>query len=174
MVLQRQGLRLLMAVALAAALVFGGRSAQAQVTVTGFYSVSGSDVFYDLYVTNNGSSDLAVVTLTVPADPNFLLSSAVPSGFQINFDSSLGLLDLLEDSDPLTPEVFGPGTTIGAFHWTGTILSTEIPFEALDADLNSFTGDVTLTTAPEPGALALLGVGLSALGLFVRIRKGNP
>lgn len=157
---------------------FPWQSAQAQVTVSGEFieqTPSGSGFVFDFDVFNNTANTLALVDVTIPGGvtPTNLMA---PVGFQIVFDPGLGLLSFLEDSDPVTPQSFAPGSTITGFTFQTPTQIGPSSFSALDVEGNLFSGTTTLTAsstaAPEPGVLPLLGVAAAGqLAFTLRLRR---
>jgi hypothetical protein len=121
-------------------------------------------------VTNNTAITLDLVDLDLSAVQPAPLTA--PNGFTTVYDNGLNLLTFAEDANPLTPQSFAPGSTVGLFTFrrTGTPV-TSAPFTALDRQNNFLPGTANFvqTAAPEPGTLVLLLVG--AAGFAVRRRK---
>lgn len=155
----------------AAAVAVSGQAARAQVTITGFF-VPGPTFSYQLFVNNAGPETLALVTVDVPAVADAATNLAPPAGFLMAFDPGFGTVDLLEDIDPVTPQSFAPGTTQGAFIFNSPFNVRGTTFSGLDVQGNPFSGTISLSVAPEPGALPLmLSVGSLALGIVAAKRR---
>ncbi len=146
----------------AAVVVFTSQAARAQVTITGYYT-PGPNFTYQLFVNNASPDILAIVTVEGVGDATDLVPAP---GFLMAFDSGFGTMDLLEDINPVTPQSFAPATTQGPFFFRSTFDVHNTTFSALDVNANFFTGTLSLTAAPEPGALPLM---LSVGGLFLGI-----
>ena len=121
---------------------------------------------------------LALVDLSVPAlEGAVLLNPATfPTGFQIVFDSGLGLVSFLEDLEndlAPTPQSFAPQTTVGGFTFNSPFGPGNTSFTAtvLPAG-NTISGSTQGPggVIPEPGTLTLLGIALSP-GLFAARRR---
>jgi len=118
---------------------------------------------------------LALVDLSVPALPDAVLvdPATFPTGFQIVFDSGLGLVSFLEDLDPATPQTFAPGTTVPGFTFNSRFGPGNTSFTALVLPAgNTISGSTQGPggVIPEPGTLTLLGIALSP-GLLAARRR---
>lgn len=146
-------------------------NAHAQVSVSGsFFSIGGGLFQYEVDVTNGTSLILDLIDLDLSDVQSAPLTA--PTGFTTVYDSGLNLLTFAEDADPVTPQSFAPGTTVGLFRFqrAGTPVTTA-SFTALDRENNFTPGTATFTqsVAPEPGTLGLLAIG--ATGFLVRRRR---
>jgi hypothetical protein len=165
--------RLCLIVALGVLLLPG--TARAQITVDPTITFLGGLFHYEYAVTNNEPEDLVLVTLEgIPLDPGAILNLTAPTGFLASFDSGLGLVDFISDTD-----VFAFLTTVSGFSFDSPFSPQTIPFSALGINGSPFAGTTrgpagTTPVVPEPGSLPLL----SALGLtgtlFIRRRARKP
>ena len=124
----------------------------------------GGGIFqYDFSISNSGPDDVVLLTFTdAPvSDPLIAPSLTTPSGFLASYDSGLGLVDFLADSD-----LFAAGTTKGLF----SLQSSADPstnFKAFEA--LSTMGDIehgTINGVPDAGSTLLMAsLGLMALAL---------
>lgn len=162
----------LLATALAAALSAGITQAQVSVPSTVNFN-SGTGIYtYSYSVLNNGPTfDLAILNVPVAPGSN-LMNLTSPSGFEISFDSGVGILSFFEDANPETLPTFSPSSTRGLFSFTSPLAPASVTFDGLDASGNSFTGmtSAPAVAVPEPGILSLLGVTLMAPSLLARRR----
>lgn len=148
--------------------------AHAQVSINPSVSFSNGLYNYSYSVTNSTMDTLAITTFDVRALPNAVMTPTAPMGFDISFDSGLGLVSFFEDTDPNTPDTFAPGSTISGFMFSSPFQPTVSNFEALDVMGQSFLG-TTLAPAnvPEPGTLALgATLAFGAVGLL-RTRRAH-
>lgn len=146
-------------------------SAHAQApVVSALYTQSGSIYNYNFSVQNVGLFTLADISISVPTGINAVTNLSAPTGFQILFDSDLGLVDFLADSDPLTLEDFFPGMTVSDFLISSSTLLTERPFTALDDQGTLTSGTIRVSAAPEPGTLSFFLLTPVALLLASRRR----
>lgn len=147
-------------------------NAHAQVAVTPTVTFSSGLYTYDYSVTNNTMETLAITTFDVRPLADAVMMPSAPLGFDIAFDSGLGLVSFFEDTDPATLDTFAPGSTVSGFMFTSPYQPTVSNFEALDINGMSFFG-TTLAPAnvPEPGTVALaitLSLGMTGL---IRTRR---
>ncbi|OHB74976.1 MAG: hypothetical protein A2W31_11925 [Planctomycetes bacterium RBG_16_64_10] len=117
---------------------------------------------YDFSIENTGPDDVVIVSIVdAPlADPIIDPTLVTPVGFFGSYDSGLGVVDFLEDT-----ELFAAGTTTGGFSFqslSGPSNSFTV-FEALTPLGGFITGSVNQTVVPEPAALTIC----CALGLAV-------
>lgn len=155
-------------------LVLSGATARAQVSLTPIVAFDGTLYNYNYSVGNLGSLDLAIISFDVLPQPNAVLNPAAPTGFLINFDPGVGQVSFFEDTDPVTPQTFGPGSTVSGFIFQSSIAPGSSSFTALDVNGNAFMG-TTLAPIPEPSTLLLSVIAAASL-LFVRMahRKRQP
>ena len=148
-----------------------GSAAQAQVNLNSSFTFDlGTSLYtYSYSVLNGGAFDLALVDVQVPFGPNAVRNLVAPAGFNIAYDSGLGLVSFLEDADPFTPQSFAPGVSVGAFKFSSAFAPGRTPFSSLDI-LGNATNGVTTGAVPEP---ATLGWGLALLApvLIARPRR---
>jgi hypothetical protein len=159
--------RSLRGAALAGALALLATPAQGLMISATVTSVGG--VFHYEFVVDNDNptiADLVLVTITDAPIGDALIGPSLssPAGFVASYDNGLGLLDLLPDLGTLD---FPPGPT-GVFAFDSAFGPTS-SFRSFEAfTLTSFpvpevSGSVAIARAPEPGGLALLGLGLGLL-----------
>jgi hypothetical protein len=123
----------------------------------------GGGVFqYDVSISNTGPKDVVVVTIgdAPVGDPLIGPSLTVPVGFFPSYDSGLGKIDFLEDT-----ELFGVGTTHGgfAFQSSASPPANFTAFEALDLDGGFISGSITVVPEPTGIVLALSGLAVVAM-----------
>jgi hypothetical protein len=152
-------------------------SASAQVSLTPAITPIGSLFRYEYSVTNASDFELLLVDVQTLALPDAVKNTIAPAGFQISFDSGLGLVSFLPDADPDTPGTFAPGSTISGFQFDSPYAPDRAAFEALafddvNAQLVTFNGSTLGPTAvPEPGAIAWCLAG--GAGLFLLRRRNR-
>ena len=155
-----------------------GRIQADPITVTGSYSLQGSNYLYDFAITNHSLTDpdAKLVNVDFPSLPsNSIIGEAVapknygevtdPSGYVL-FDYNLGY--------------FPVGPTIDGFQFVDSLKLTSIAFEAVylsndELTLDTFTGTVSpqapVPTVPEPATVGLVGsASVILLGGFRRLR----
>jgi hypothetical protein len=128
--------------------------------------IGGGAYHYEFAVSNTGPEDALVVALNdaPPGDLMIKPSLVAPAGFLSSYDSGIGFVDFLADTD-----LFATGTTVSGFSFDSlgsppTYLTT---FEGLTINGNSFSGRIRYV--PEAGnTLILAGISLGALGVFRR------
>lgn len=169
-------------------LLLAPMTARAQVSLASAVTFNaGLSLFtYTYSVTNNlpvvvgdpTANTLALVDLSVPALPGAVLlnPATFPTGFQIVFDSDLGLVSFLEDLEndlAPTPQTFAPQTTVRGFTFNSRFGPGNTSFTALVLPAgNTISGSTQGPggVIPEPGTLTLLGIALSP-GLFAARRR---
>jgi len=138
----------------------------------------GVGVFHhEFTITNNTIDDVAVVSiLDAPiGDPFITGSLIVPVGFMGSYDSGLGVIAFLGNT-----QLFAAGTTTGGFEFDSAFAPTPSPsslftaFEALTVNGSFITGDVQSAVAQVPEAPPLLLLVLGVLSLWVARRLGEP
>jgi hypothetical protein len=150
-------------------------TAHTQVTITPSVSFSNGLYTYSYDVVNNTAETLAITSFEVPALPGAISSLTAPTGFDISFDSGLGLVSFFEDTDPSTLDSFAPGSTVSGFMFSSFYAPGVSDFEALDVNGVSYLGTTRAPVVPEPGTIALLGgmMGGGLLALRRRRRHSN-
>ena len=131
-----------------------------QVTLDAVVTRLPDGIRYDLTVNNSTLEDLVLLSLLDGplGDDRIGLTLSVPAGFLGSYDSGLGIVDFLGDS-----EVFGAGTVLTGFRFetSPTSVLGFGSFEALSVQGTIHRGAVNITAVPESGpglaTLVLLG-----------------
>jgi len=139
------------------------------ITVSPVVTQSGSTFHYDYSISNTTGLDLPVLDVAVTPGPT-VTNLMAPAGFQSAFDSVLGLVSFLEDTD-----VFSP-SPISGFMFDSLVGPSSTSFTAtlLDANFNVSTmsgstiGPAGSAAVPEPASLWLLAIAFCLLGLSAR------
>ncbi len=155
----------LLSCALAALSAFTSQgTAAAVITANVSFNAGTSKYLYSYSITNTGlMEDLALIT--VAGDPlGALMDTMAPSGFSLTFDSSQGSINFTEDTSIITPQTFGPGTTVTGFSYTSIFSPTSTAYSAFDSAGTEFTG-FTSAPIPEPTGLTLLTLACTATAL---------
>ena len=143
----------------------------AQVVVKTTVTPAGSLFHYDYTLTNNTANEIAIFTLEgLPTGGNVVQNLTAPTGFQAAFDTNLGLLSFIGDTN-----FFSAGTTSPDFVFDSPFAPGTSTFTALDVTGTEIKGSATAPSAvPEPGAVSLLaGVVLAGMGLRRRTLRHN-
>jgi hypothetical protein len=125
---------------------------------------------YDFSVENTGPDDVVIVSIVdAPlADPLIDPTLVSPAGFFGSYDSGLGIVDFLEDT-----ELFAAGTTTGGFSFqslSGPSNNFAL-FEALTPLGDFISGSVNHTIVPEPSSLVVCcALGLAVIATWRRSR----
>jgi len=135
--------------AVAFASLFAITVAGAQVVVTPAISSAAGITTFDYSITNNTLTDLVIVSISVPAIPGAVFDLAAPVGFLTSFDSGVGIVDFIADT-----ESFGAGATQSGFLFSSRFPAGPAAFTALDAAGTEITGSTVSAVVPEPGAIA--------------------
>lgn len=133
----------------------------AQTSVDILVTPLGGSFRYEVTIGNAGTDDLALVSLIdAPlGDPLIDPTLIAPAGFLASYDSGLGFVDFLEDSNS-----FAAGTSVGGFRFESLAGPTYFTmFEALTILGTPEAGSTTITVIPEPSTLILAACGLLAL-----------
>lgn len=149
---------LVLAAALLCALVLPGIAQAEPVMVNATVTMNGSLFRYNYSITNNTPLDISAITISVLSGSNAVQNLLAPSGFNIFFDSGLGLVDFVENT-----QTFTAGTTVSGFRFDSLFASNLTSFTALALDANGnpvIFGGTTLAPAaaapiPEPSTLLL-------------------
>lgn len=137
----------------------------------------GAGVFHhEFTITNDTADDVAIVSIVdAPlGDPFITGSLVVPAGFLGNYDSGLGIVDFLGDT-----QVFAVGATISGFEFDSASAPTPgqpslfTSFVALTVNLDEIRGDVQsrAVQVPEPPSFLLFVLGV--LSLWVARKLGT-
>ena len=150
------------------ALIVPCAASAAPVTVTSTSTANGLLFSYDFTVTNTSLPDLLSVTLTTPSQPNAVQNLTAPTGFSAFFDAGVGLVDFVSDTLSFTV-----GSSVSGFALQSPfqLSSTAFSTLSLDADQNPVVTTGTVSPAPEPASLGL--VGLALLSVFGLQRWGS-
>lgn len=156
--------------ALLCALAFPSIVRAEPVMVNATVTPSGSLFRYNYSVTNSASFDISAITINVLSLPNAVQNLIAPTGFNIFFDSGLGVVNFVENT-----RTFTAGTTVSGFQFDSPFAPQVSSFTALGLDASQnpiiFTGTTLAPAAavPEPTTLALL-----APGLLYLLRRRSP
>lgn len=152
--------RALLALTATLCLAGPGQAFQMHALVT---PLAGGQFHYDVSVINDEVVDVILASISdAPlGDVNITLSLTGPAGYGAVYDPILGFLDFVEDT-----LLFAASTTTEFFSFdtaTGPGLGFFDSFEAFTVNADLLTGTVDTTVVPEPGTLALLGLGLCSI-----------
>ena len=157
------------------AALLSASTAQADVIVTPSLTSSGTLFNYSYSVSNHTDTELAVINLAIPTQPDALTNLVAPDGFQIAYTPNEGFVSFLEGSDPATLKTFAPGSTISGFSFSSLFGPGPVAFDTLDIAGNATNGTTTGPAAPgavpEPGTLASFGIGGLLLAAAVLRRR---
>lgn len=108
---------------------------------------------YSYTITNNTPDDPFIIDIPVPADPAAVTDLTAPVGFTAAFDSGLGLVSFLEDtnfftSTPQSGFFFDSPDGPGSVTFQATVISTDT------GGLYTVSGP-TMAPVPEPAYLSL-------------------
>jgi hypothetical protein len=130
---------------------------------------------YAYTITNNTPDDPFILDIPVPADPLAITDLTAPTGFTASFDSGLGLVSFLENTD------FFTSTPTSGFFFDSPDKPSSVTFQA--TVLSASTGDIytisgpTMAPVPEPAYLSLCVLPLFAVLLILTgstpFRKGS-
>jgi hypothetical protein len=136
-------------------------------TIDGQATAIAGGFHYEFTINNNGPDDVAIVSIPdAPAsDPLIAPSLTVPAGFLGNYDSGLGIVDFIGDSD-----LFTLGTVKSGFSFDSSVspAANFSFFEALTIGGDFVTGPINfrLVGVPDGGSTLLCAfIGLLALGI---------
>jgi hypothetical protein len=123
---------------------------------------------YAYTITNNTPDDPFIIDIPVPADPADISDLTAPAGFKTAFDSGLGLVSFVEDSNYFT------STPQSGFFFDSPVAPGTVAFQAtvlsLSAgDLYTISGP-TLAPVPEPAYFSFLFLPLF-IGLLIQRRN---
>ncbi|MCC6444979.1 MAG: hypothetical protein IT210_16175 [Armatimonadetes bacterium] len=154
-------------------LLVSGR-ASAQVTLDAIVTANGTLFHYEYSVINGLADDLSIISFGVPQGLPAVQNLAVPLGFLADFDSGLGLVSFLEDT-----QAFTAGGTFSGFSFDSPFQPGSTLFSVLDVNGSSYEGTTQApagaaqTPVPEPSALSLLAAGLLYLPVRFRPRRSR-
>lgn len=146
-------------------LLIATSQAHAQVDVTPTVSFANGLYSYDYSIMNSSLEDLALVNINVTSGIFTIQNLMAPTGFQSVYDTNLGIVTFLSDS-----EVFGAGTTLNGFTFDSPYAPSATMFDALSLNGTPFVGTTQGPVVPEPGSIALLA-GLGMTGMLARNRR---
>lgn len=102
-------------------------TAQAQIVINPTVTNKGSLFHYNYSVANSTGNDLAIITLeSLPFGSSTVQNLTAPSGFQASFDTGLGLLSFLSDS-----QLFQSGQTVAGFQFDSPLLPKRTTYSAI-------------------------------------------
>lgn len=145
-------------------------AAAAPITVNATVPPLGSLFHYDYSITNDTPDDAFIIDVTVPMSLTAVTNLIAPLGFQIAFDSGLGLVSFIEDSSFFTPiptlgfsfdSPLGPAASI----FNATV------FSAASGIYNVNGPTESPAAVPEPGAAPMLAILALALPVLLRRRR---
>jgi hypothetical protein len=152
--------------------VFAAVPAEATPIVTATVTPTGSLFHYSYAITFN-PTDPEIVDLTINLLPGDTLTNrTAPVGFQMSYDSGLGLLDLL----PGLAGSFPLSGTLSGFAFDSPRRPLLTTFDALTILGGTLSGPTTgplgpASPIPEPVTGVLMAIGLGALGGRRAIQK---
>ena len=141
-------------------------TARAQLSIQSTVAPSGGMFHYNYKVSNFTDQDVAIVTLSGLFSSNLTVQNlTAPSGFVTSFDTNLGLLSFIEDT-----QTFSAGGVFGFFQFDSPFAPGTGSYSALDITGTSLDGitivpvAATSSAVPEPSTYALFGaVALTGL-----------
>jgi hypothetical protein len=136
-----------------------GPAAQAAVVVTANVTFNAATNLYRYaYSVQNTSAVDDVVLVSIPTMSVLGVSSiANPEGFSLTYDPSQMWVNLIEDSNIITPQTFAPGSTVAGFSYDSASAPGFVTYQAFDASGAEFSGE-TQSAVPEPSAALLCGL----------------
>ena len=141
-------------------------SAHAQVVTPTVTTLAGGIYHYDYSIMNTGTTDLFDVSIHVHPGANQVFSVMAPIGFTASYDSGLGLVDFLENTNS-----FATGQAISGFTYDSSLAPKSSTFDAnfapTSGGITTTSGSTLAATVPEGSSLPLLCSGLGALGVLV-------
>jgi PEP-CTERM motif-containing protein len=156
--------------ALALSIIAAGLAHAGTVDVSALVTPEGPLFQYDYTVTNNDPTVDDLPVLDIAVTPGISITDlTAPSGFETAYDSVLGLVSFLENT-----QSFGTAP-ISGFMFDSSVAPAATTFTANLLDLNTFeivtqSGSTQGPVVPEPSSLAACAVGGLAL-VFWRRRK---
>ena len=166
----RAGMRLGSMALLGVSMLLATRQGKAQIVLTPTVQQVGQEFHYDYSVINNSlDTTYYVVALQGLPGSTTVFDLAAPAGFKIDFDSHLGLITFLSDT-----QSFDPTTTVSGFSFDSFLqpTSTSIESTGFDALGNGvITEGFAPGPVPEPGVAPLLLAGLAGTVIALRRRR---
>jgi hypothetical protein len=152
------------------------------IVVSATVTQSGSIYTYDYTVTDNlppADNDVFLIDVSVPAVPGSVYGLAAPDGFKIVFDSGLGLLSFLEDtnsfnSTPVGGFMFMSLGAPGPTKFEASVLNSAYDLSTMDgATVGPGSAGTDPPPVPEPGTMLLTASGFSLVEVLRRVRHGR-
>ena len=142
----------------------------APIAVNATVTSLGSLFHYEYSITNNTLDDVFIIDVTTPKSLTAVTDLKAPMGFQIAFDSGLGLVSFIEDSSH-----FAAIPTLG-FSFDSPFAPVASVFNATVVNGTSVVYNLTGPTespaaVPEPGTAPILAILALALPVLLRRRR---
>lgn len=149
------------------ALLAVGSGARADLTLTPSVTFDGTKYTYAYTIDNTvtpSAENVLLVNINTVAGTDAIFDVTAPTGFQAIYDSGLGIVSFLGDT-----QTFDIGTSFSGFSYDSLLPSGEVTFDTL-SDMGNQTFGTTVGAVPEPGSVALLTAMLGT-GAFVARRR---